>query len=592
MASSALVDLVCLTFAAWTLLCHAAVYFGASLRQLSAAAALLALAGLLRASRAGSLRDAARKLCGTRAFQPEGRGEAWLWPLAAVCALAVAVARRPDSDDCLYLGFAAGMAAEPGLPVLGADTLYGIPGLPMLLEVYRVHSIEALYAATAWLSGLPAIAVSHLALAPVWGALVPLAYARLFRLLDARRWLLGTLAAALFLILDGGAHGGFGNLAFVRLFQGKAVFLSVFLPLILAYALRFALAPSLLHWVLLAAALIGAVGATGNALWAGPLLAGLALASVWRPNLKATATALAGLAACAYPLALALALRADVHAGVSANLAFAAGRELELLRGTLGYVLGGGWQAAALLAAPLLAAAAWRAGLGAGLSAWLSLGFILLFNPLSGPWAALNVTSPSNYYRVFWILPFPVFVGLAAIAAARRTLRPAARPAARAAAAAVLLAALFPTRLALSRANGTTLGLPALKVPDEYPLIGMLNAALPERRVAAPVEVSQWLVTQERHAYPLLVKDMPFDSLSRRIGPDAVADRARLMAHLGGGRPARLPSRALADAVPRYGLEGAVFDAGLPWAGEIRATLEEARFYLKGSLYGYEVWGR
>ena len=165
------------------------------------------------------------------------------------------------------------MADFPRAPLLKFDALHGIPGLPILMSTYRFHSIEALYGAVSFLTGASVLTVSHLVSAPFWGFLAPLAWARLMRTLAPERWPWAVAAAVGFLLVDGSGHAGWGNVGFVRLFQGKAVFVTVLVPLTAAYALRFGEDPTPRRWLQLAAALVASAGLTGWALWAAPLTA-------------------------------------------------------------------------------------------------------------------------------------------------------------------------------------------------------------------------------------------------------------------------------------------------------------------------------
>ncbi|TBR23755.1 hypothetical protein EPO15_05365 [bacterium] len=565
---SALIDAFVLAFAGWTVLCHATVLLDASLVALLWAALPAAVAGvfLLR-----------------RLPRPEGSGERALLGLCLLCAAAVLVAHRPDSDDGLYLGFAGGVADFPRAPLLKADALHGIPGLPILLSTYRFHSIEALYGAVSYLTGLSVLAVSHLGFATLFGFLAPLAWARLFRVLTPGRWLWGVAGAVGYLLLDGGAHAGWGNLAFVRLFQGKAAFLTVLSPLVVAYALAFGAAPTPGNWLRLAAGLVASAGLTASALWAAPLTAAAALATAWRPNRDGLRAAAGGAAAAAYPLAVALVLRAGLKEGVMGQMSLPPGLEGKFLAETLNYVVAQGVHRWAL--ALLLAAAPYFAPAGAP-RRWAAAAsglFLLLFNPWTGPWVALNLTSPWNYNRLFWLLPVPAAAGLAAAAEGSRSRRLFA--------AAVLAAALVPPTYVFGKANGVRLGFPSLKVPAEFPLVRAVNAGVPGRGIVlAPTEVSNWLVTERGHAYPLLAKEIYFDELHRFLPAADIARRRALMDHVGGERPVRLESPAFRAGLRDYGVAGVVLYAAVPWAAETRGDLAAAGYSLKLELYGYELW--
>ena len=188
--------------------------------------------------------------------QPPSRAsEALLWLLALACVVLTLVAHRPDADDAFYVNIAVAAVDVPRQALLSTDTLHGIDGLPLYLPVYRVHSYELLNAAMAYLTGIPAIYTFHWISAAFAALLVPLAYAKLFRLLTPRWWLWSVGVLTVILVAAGETHRWYGNFAFVRIWQGKAVFLSVFLPLIYAYGLRFAVQPTVRGWALLCAAL-------------------------------------------------------------------------------------------------------------------------------------------------------------------------------------------------------------------------------------------------------------------------------------------------------------------------------------------------
>lgn len=579
--AAALIDSVVLAFAAWTLLCHAAVFLEASLIAMLGWAAVAVGAALAAAWRGARLPDEPGGL--------DSRHERVLWGLCLLGAAAVLFSHRPDSDDGLYIGFAAGVADFPRAPLLRDDALHGIPGLRILMSTYRFHSIEALYGAVSYLTGAGVLAVSHLGSAPFWGFMAPLAWARLFRVLSPERWLWGALAAVAFLLVDGSGHAGSGNMAFVRLFQGKAVFLTVLVPLTAAYALAFGEAPTRANWLRLAAALVASAGLTGSALWAAPLTAAAAFLGGWRPERDGWRPAAGAAAAAAYPLAVALHLRAGIKEGVMGAMALAPGMEGRLLAGVLEYVAGPGphrWALAALaLAAPFLASsgAARRWAVAAGGV------FLFLYNPWTGPWAALNVTSPWNYNRVFWLLPIPAFAGLAALAASD----PGRARWGRLAAAAVLAAAFVPSRWVFAGSNGVRLAWPGLKVPPEFPFVREVNAGVPSRsRVLAPTEVSNWMVTERGHAYPLLAKEIYFDELHRFLPREDIARRRALMDHVGGGRPARLASPDFRSGLAEYAPSGVVVYAPLPWAAEIRGDLSAAGYAKRLERFSYELWTR
>ena len=146
--------------------------------------------------------------------------------------------------------------------LLARDTMHGIPGLKLLDPVYRVHSYELWNGMLAYLTGIPAIYWFHWVSASTAAVLVALAHARLLRLVMPRLWPWAVVTVLFVVIAVGETHRWYGNFAFVRLWQGKAIFLYVFAPLVAAYAIEFALRPSRRGWLLLASAQIAHICAT------------------------------------------------------------------------------------------------------------------------------------------------------------------------------------------------------------------------------------------------------------------------------------------------------------------------------------------
>jgi hypothetical protein len=138
---------------------------------------------------------------------------------AATGVVLMLISHRPDADDAFYVNMAVA-AADVQRALLSEDTMHGIPGLPLHLPAYRVHSYELLNGALAYLSGIPAIYSFHWLSAAFAALLVPLAHAKLFRILSPQRWL-ATVAPVFVLVAVGETHRWYGNFSFVRMWQGR-----------------------------------------------------------------------------------------------------------------------------------------------------------------------------------------------------------------------------------------------------------------------------------------------------------------------------------------------------------------------------------
>ena len=418
--------------------------------------------------------------------------------LCLLCAFISLTAHKPDLDDAFYANLAVAAADHPNAALLAGDTLHGVEGVPLPLPVYRVHALELLAGAVAYATPLRALDVAHLLIPTLAALLVPLAYARLFRLLIPGQWLLGVALAVGFLVGVGDASHGYGSFAFVRMQQGKAILLSLGLPLIAAYALEYAAAPTRARWLRLALAQIAAVGVSASALWAAPAVAGLALASArplragWLRNLAL------GLAASAYPLLLALVLRAETSATFAAagtvresSVMFEEAIRVVIGRNPIGYVtlfcVLGAWALAATALARRFAVV-------------FTLAFLLVFwSPLTAGWIAAHITSPLTYWRVFWLLPVPALVGLAlagplAAGGSRRSVRVGRL------AIAGLAAILFlwlPARHPASSTSGVRLAPPGWKIaPAALAAARAVRDHAPE---GAPVLAPPWRAVTTLH---------------------------------------------------------------------------------------------
>jgi hypothetical protein len=661
------VDGVCILFAIWTLCCHAVVALGGSLRWLLALFAGAALGLLvLHLARRGR-RPPAPAASGDRADPPArrprllqaaglvlgvcgalflrespvalwwwtvlllgaalaafvlpealraeppargGRRELGLWALALGCAVVALVAHRVDVDDAFYVNLAVAVADAPGTPLLRGDTLHGVESLPIHLPVYRLHSYEIWNGALSLLSGIPAIACFHWVSACVAALLVPLCLARLCRWLTPRHWLWMVAAVLWVLLAAGDTHRWYGNFAFVRMWQGKGIFLFVLLPLVYAYALEFVLQPTLRGWALLAAAQIAALGCSSSAVWAAPAgalaAACCALPPTRRGLLRLGLVALAS----AYVLGMGWSMKGAMEHDREARakpqtqqeevvraqkLEERAQRHLpgKQLSRALMLVTGDSHLRSASLVALLAAWACCAGGLARRFAIVVPLAVTLVvLNPYATLWLSGHLTGPS-YWRSLWALPVPLLMGLVLVAplhVAGRW-RWAGRVAVLAALA--LFAVALPSTSSLSRDNRVELGWPRLKVePENYAWARLLTeSSTPGSVVAAPGWISPWLATFHERVHPLVVRPMYLSRYRKELGQDDLRHRILMTRYLAG-------EAAKPDAARWFSLGLARFDVravclrDFQGAEQARAILRAAGFVLGPRSLEYEIWVR
>jgi hypothetical protein len=533
----------------------------------------------------------------------ESRGEALAPARAAttrgdvaVLALATAVAvaatlftHRPDADDCLYLNMAVSVLDAPDAPIFASDTLQRIPG-GIYLPTYRFHSLELLFALLAGLFRTEPIVVAHLLLPPVFSAIAVAGIARLARVLVGRRWALATAATVALLLLARGSHMLYGNFAFVRMFQGKAVFVTALVPIIVVLALEQLDRSGRRSWTLLALSQIAAIGLTANAIYVAPLAAGLALAAGTRPRLRDLVRITSALLACFYPVLAGLLLLSRLHAlGVHMEEASRPQRLPETLQLYFGSPLAEGLWLSVLVVAPAAFTGGrrrWAAGLGL-----LFVGLFLC--PWLDAFWARTLTGPHLLWRMFWAVPLPLLFA-ASLLLLFRIGQARSGPAL---GGALLLAGLVAVALTggASRVVDLGLGWPSLKVePGPYRMAAFLVATSPPgAQVLACREVADWVPTFRHHPSLVASREIYLEPMARLFPEWArearLAERLRLRQYVSAG-PDRIAEAALLAAwLERGEISAVVLAPSIPASDPVHAVLRDHAF-APAVAYGYLVY--
>jgi hypothetical protein len=536
------------------------------------------------------------------------RLELALLALSLAASLYALAAHRPDADDAFYVNLAAAAVDAPGQPLLGEDTLHGVAGLPLHLRIYRLHGFELWNAALAYLSGLPAIQVFHFGAVAFGACLVPIAHARLFRLLAPKHWLAGVATLLVVLVAAGETHRWYGNFGLVRIWQGKAIQLFVFTPLVYAYAMEFAQRPSLARWGLLASAQIAALGSSSAALWAAPAAGAIALCSALPITRRGLLLFAIGLLASAYVLAAGLVARSWMQADAAAQRPIHSQQEIReeeqasrvldrpgvRLEQGIRVVLGEARLRRVAIACMLVAWAASGTALARRFALIAPLAVALVFlHPSASSWVVANATGES-YWRSLWALPVPVLITLTllaplSIAAVRQ------RRGLGSVAWLLLLGAfvLVPASRGPSLENRVRLGWPALKVePVAYAWAAELSASVPPGSVvAAPGDVGVWLATFQERTFPLVVRDLYLEHQRVQLGEEDVALRRWMTAIAGGGASGAEPARIFREGLERFQVRGVCLRV-TPGAEPIREVLRAAAFRLHIQQPDHEIWVR
>jgi hypothetical protein len=437
----------------------------------------------------------------------------WIAIAAIAGALITAVSHRPDWDDATYVGLVTRAQAETDEALLGAR----------VAPYYRVHTYEPLVAALASVTGFPVPLVYYVVLPTLIGFLVVVVQCLATRELGGGH-VLGFAMVLIALVSWGDLHHSFGNFAFVRLFQGKAVVVSFFVPAILYYVVRYVRAPSSRSWTLLALTQVAAVGFSCNALIVAPLSAAAFLIASLRRARGSLKYAGLGLVASAYPVLILLVASSSTYGwkGLWVVLSSGLTRALEVWGVSAGAdtdaglheVLGGGFRGYLALFG-LLGLAAVPIGSATYVSVTrLALAILaILLNPFSGE--LLKPFAQSITWRIFWAVPFPVILGL--FAASLATLGEAGKwqRSGLAAAAALCCAFAFaPGNWTLSAADGTRIALPGYKVDSTYWVAdAAIRVTEPGGLILAPESVAVWIPTFSNAPRAVAVRRMYLEVL-------------------------------------------------------------------------------
>ena len=322
-------------------------------------------------------------------------------------AVLTAFVHLADTDDPYYVNRSV-WVAERGNPSL-VDTMFSPEqlnspyggGVP-------IASIESLYGVVAHLTGTLAGTINYLVAGPLAAALAILAMWRLARRWAPRRAFLVFAGAVAFLMLSGDSM--LGNFWVVRIWQGKVIAVAMLMPLIWAYLVDVhearTRAGRLTALGLLLAAGIAFFGLTPTAvIWAPLILAAVLVSAV---ALRSPLLALGGVAVSVGPFVSGAAVIAFSVEQVGGEDPVALPARASFVR-----ILGEQTPMVALgLIALGLAVVLARRGAPAALAGSAALGSVLVFAP--GVLSLANAATGAGpiLWRMLYVAPIPVLVGL------------------------------------------------------------------------------------------------------------------------------------------------------------------------------------
>jgi hypothetical protein len=316
---------------------------------------------------------------------------------------------RSDMDDAFYVAVAAFSSGHPDEPLLAFDPMHVERSWPLIFPSYRFATFELFGGALAHLSGISSMDAMYRILPPFWAVITVLCIFLYAQELMPRRWLLLGTITILFTVILGEAHRAPANFTFVRMFQGKAVYLSAIMPAIFYLTARY-LSPkgTSADVFLLGCAQITAIGLSNFAMLAAPMAGVGALLSnytLFNQQSKKKIWCVLVTLSVSLPYLLSVMFSSQ---GVPSLSHF----ETELPSTVWKSVLG--WRqhylvAVLLLVGPIMAG---DSLLRRRLAVPMLLLFAIYLNPWLSPLISRFITTPPVYWRVMW--SFPVLTAAAA----------------------------------------------------------------------------------------------------------------------------------------------------------------------------------
>jgi len=415
-----LIGVCALLFAVWTVMAQVALKTGLSFRTLADSYSVF-LVGALTVSLVLRWRGHLRLAAGP--WRADASVTLSVLALALAGGLLSLTAIRPDLDDVGYISRSVFFLEHLDHPL---DLVYhDLALLDFSLEypLRLSYTVEHFWGYIAHLVGAPYLTVYHQVVPFVGGFLLPLAWFLAVHAFSRRPGpaLVGAAAIVAYLCIDGSTHRTFGNVAFVRIWQGKILLMSVFVPIFIERTLAWFERPSRASWLSLFILGVGASGLTGTSLFFVPVLAvllGVGQLAAGGLGRRSLALQCGYFSSLAYLVGLAgylwlSAARSDYdYIGFEIFPSTFSG-QVELLFGagisfTLCIV------AIATVAALLRTQGRQRRFL----AGWIVAALVLVMNPLVMPYVCLLATY-NAYWRLFFTFPFPLVIGVACASAVR-----------------------------------------------------------------------------------------------------------------------------------------------------------------------------
>lgn len=522
--------------------------------------------------------------------------------LCLIASVTTMIAHRSDADDAFFLSIPTALLDAPNIPMLQQDTMHGFADVPLILPIYKLHSLEVFWAVAAKITGLSPIFIAHIVFPPVFAVLFLLAQACLLRLLVPKYWLRALVTVLILLVLLGNVHQSYGNFSLVRLFQGKAVLVTLMVPLIFRYAWNFGSKGKVTDWVLLCASQIAALGITSSALFVAPFTVILALGGTWQATLKSTKRIILGLLSSIYLITVGLLLRQSMMSQVSlknttSSEVLSTTSKGSIAADALHQVLGTQPVFYLLMLAFLCA---WTVSTFPKVRIYLlviPLGFFLvLINPWRVGFITNYLTSSATYWRIFWAVPIPTMFAILFVGVLQPIIKliiPKLQQQGFLIALSLMIVTLLPINT-LRQENGTIIKFPTIKVPSvEYEVAQTVNRVNPpQTAILAPEAISTWIPLISNHPPLISVRNMYLDLLKDHFGYKQFSRRIDAVRYISGTKISHRIKARFLNLIDKWCIGTVVTAPNLEWEEELEMRLKNHNFKQNTEIGGYEIWVR
>ena len=328
------------------------------------------------------------------------------------------LAIRPDLDDVNYTSRAVYFLKHYNELLDFKAYDHGLVDFSLSSPLIIFETMEFFCAYLAFILHLPFLHIYHFFLPALGGAMIPLAWFLVFSKFSKRTIVaaLAATAVCVFLSIDGAPHRSFGNFAFVRIWQGKAILMSIVVPLFTAFSLDFFRTPTFSHWNRLFLLLVACAGLSCTASFFMPFLGVLLGFSWWcaqgTRNRGILKKLLTFFSSYAYFLLVVFYCLVNLERTSIDYIGFAGWPETFEGQFKLVFVDFWSYPTIMMVVFTVLSVIVVERSYRRFLIAWIILCVILFLNPIVFPFVSSEATSLAIYWRLFYLLPFPLVIGL------------------------------------------------------------------------------------------------------------------------------------------------------------------------------------